>query len=54
MIASGPFVVAAAERASQHSVLFAEIGAELATINRIRVFSETGHVDPVEQADVRR
>jgi hypothetical protein len=42
LIGSGHAVVAAAERAGQRSVIFAEVGAEPARLKRIRVFSEAG------------
>ena len=40
LVGSGHAVVAATERAGQHSVVFAEVGVEPAVITRIRVFSE--------------
>ena len=40
LIGSGYVVVAAVERAGQHSVIFAEVGSDPVAIKRIRVFSE--------------
>ena len=40
LIGSGYTVVATAERAGQHSVIFAEVGSDPLAIKRIRVFSE--------------
>jgi hypothetical protein len=42
LIGSGHTVAAATERAGQRSVIFAEVGAEIAALKRIRVFSEAG------------
>jgi SnoaL-like domain len=42
LIRSGRAVVAATERAGQHSVIFAEVGSEPVGITRIRVFSDAG------------
>jgi hypothetical protein len=51
LIGAGRAVVAATERAGQRSVIFAEVGAEPARLERIRVFSEAGDGQP---KDVRR
>jgi hypothetical protein len=40
LVGSGYVIVAAVERAGQHSVVFAEVGSDPVAITRIRVFSE--------------
>jgi hypothetical protein len=42
LIGSGHAVAAATERAGQRSVIFADVGAQPATLKRIRFFSEAG------------